>query len=956
MTPESASRAPADLQQELAQSLDEVRALSEVIQAVSSSLDLGQVLNTIMSHAVRLAGADASAVFEIDPAREVLVGVASLNLSAAFLQAVEAAPADLSRGVLKRAAESGQPFQMPDVEKAPNYVFRAPTLGEGFRAHLAVPIAGEPLRGFVVFRRAPGLFEDRVVNLLKALANQSKVAIDNARLFQQLQARTSQLARSVEEFRALGEVSRAVSSTLDLRQILTTIASHAVNLSNSDSCGIYEFNPDQGIFEVIAAHNISREFADALLKMRVDPRAGVLGRAFQSDQPVQIPDVAEALDFPFQEIVLKEGFGALLAVPMRTERAIRGLVLYRKATGPFDERTVNLVTALASQSKVAMENARLFVAVQEQSRNLEQLYRLSVSIQAALSLPDRLQLILKAVQDVIGFDRAIILLPDPEEANLEVGASIGMGDDPPPSRIALAAIPSVEKAFREQVEVVFDRGQEIPREYRLLPEYARMAFFRSTTFAVLPLVSRGKTVGVLVVDNRVSQKPLARNLEILRTFASDAAVAIENARLFQGVQAQRVQLEELSGTMEQLYRLSTAMQEPLSLKEQLSRVLDAARQVVRIDRFYVWAVNRSGDKLVNVAGAGLTQEESEGLEKTEIPLPLAGALSKAYRDGVSLVFNEQNPLPAELRFSPPYSALKAVRSKSFLVVPMIARGRPVGVLSGDNKRSKTPIQPHTATLLQTFASHAAVAIENARLFQELEDKGRQLEAASRHKSEFLANMSHELRTPLNAIIGFSEVLLERMFGELNDKQAEYLNDITSSGRHLLSLINDILDLSKIEAGRMDLELSTFDLPLALENALTLVRERAARHGIALALTVDKRLGAFAGDERKFKQILLNLLSNAIKFTPEGGRISVKAMPADNSVEISDTGIGIAPEDQETIFEEFRQAGSDYARKREGTGLGLTLTKKFVEMHGGKIRVKSEVGKGSTFTFTLPVRQ
>jgi signal transduction histidine kinase len=260
-------------------------------------------------------------------------------------------------------------------------------------------------------------------------------------------------------------------------------------------------------------------------------------------------------------------------------------------------------------------------------------------------------------------------------------------------------------------------------------------------------------------------------------------------------------------------------------------------------------------------------------------------------------------------------------------------------------------------LLQTFASHAAVAVQNARLFQEIQDKSRQLETASRHKSEFLANMSHELRTPLNAIIGFSEVLLERMFGELNEKQAEYLQDVLASGRHLLSLINDILDLSKVEAGRMELVLATFDLPLALENAVTLVRERATRRRVALEIAIDERLGDFVGDERKIHQILLNLLSNAVKFTPEGGRVGVNAVPTDGAVEISvrDTGIGIAPEDQTAIFEEFRQVGSDHTGKREGTGLGLALAKRFVELHGGKIWVQSEIGKGSTFTFTLPVR-
>ena len=258
---------------------------------------------------------------------------------------------------------------------------------------------------------------------------------------------------------------------------------------------------------------------------------------------------------------------------------------------------------------------------------------------------------------------------------------------------------------------------------------------------------------------------------------------------------------------------------------------------------------------------------------------------------------------------------------------------------------------------KTFATQSALAIQNARLFREIADKGRQLEAASRHKSEFLANMSHELRTPLNAILGFSEVLAERMFGEVNDKQAEYLQDILSSGRHLLSLINDILDLSKVEAGRLELELGRFHLPTALDNALTLVRERATRHGITLTQTVDERLGDIVADERKVKQILLNLLSNAVKFTPEGGRVGLTATAADGviTIAVSDTGIGIAPEDQAAIFEEFRQVGRDDARKQEGTGLGLTLAKKFVELHGGRIGVQSQVGQGSTFSFTLPVR-
>jgi signal transduction histidine kinase len=218
-------------------------------------------------------------------------------------------------------------------------------------------------------------------------------------------------------------------------------------------------------------------------------------------------------------------------------------------------------------------------------------------------------------------------------------------------------------------------------------------------------------------------------------------------------------------------------------------------------------------------------------------------------------------------------------------------------------------------------------------------------------------MSHELRTPLNAVIGFSEVLRERMFGELNEKQSEYVNDIHSSAEHLLSLINDILDLSKVEAGSMELELTTFNVATVIDYALTLIRERAARHGITLEHTDALDLPDISADERKFKQILLNLLSNAVKFTPKGGRVRVAARAVDGAVEVSvsDTGIGLAPQDLEAVFDKFRQVGRSSLGKAEGTGLGLALTREFVELHGGKIWVTSELDKGSTFTFLLPMR-
>jgi signal transduction histidine kinase len=332
-------------------------------------------------------------------------------------------------------------------------------------------------------------------------------------------------------------------------------------------------------------------------------------------------------------------------------------------------------------------------------------------------------------------------------------------------------------------------------------------------------------------------------------------------------------------------------------------------------------------------GEGVIGRTAVTLEPAQVPdITVAGAYESRLRDNLI------------------ESGVRAV-----LAVPMLRKSRLIGCLAVI-RNTPGDFPPETIELLRTFATQSALAIQNARLFLEIEDKSRQLEAASRHKSEFLANMSHELRTPLNAVIGFSEVLGERMFGELNEKQEEYLKDIYASGQHLLSLINDILDLSKIEAGRLELELADFHLLQAIENALVLVRERALRHGITLEQAIDPRLGEIRGDERKVKQVLLNLLSNAIKFTPDGGRINVRAVPRDASVEVSvsDTGVGIAPADQEAIFEEFRQVGTA-AKKVEGAGLGLTLSRKFVELHGGRIWVDSQLGTGSTFTFTIPLR-
>jgi signal transduction histidine kinase len=427
----------------------------------------------------------------------------------------------------------------------------------------------------------------------------------------------------------------------------------------------------------------------------------------------------------------------------------------------------------------------------------------------------------------------------------------------------------------------------------------------------------------------------------------------------------------------------------------LSPVQDLITQIKPGARGYAYIVDSSGHLVTGPADSTLfTQANLASLEQVHRALTAGGAAAQgnvtaANPQGTSVfsAFHTIAPTGWVLLVEQPQdealSPLNAVivRTVILLVIGLfvaalvsllLARRMATPILalekaaarigSGQlDQRIEVKGRDELAALSETFNNMAAELRESysgledkvASRTQELAETSRQLEAASRHKSAFVANMSHELRTPLNAIIGFSEVLLDRMFGELNEKQEDYLKDILTSGKHLLALINDILDLSKVEAGRMDLDVQTFFLPDALESTVSLMRERAMRSGIDLQLRVDPGIGLIDADERRVKQVLFNLMTNALKFTPTGGHVTVAAGADDDKVRVavSDDGVGIAEADQARIFEEFEQAGSGGAQ--EGTGLGLALSRRFVEMLGGRLWLESVAGEGSTFIFTLP---
>jgi signal transduction histidine kinase/CheY-like chemotaxis protein len=474
----------------------------------------------------------------------------------------------------------------------------------------------------------------------------------------------------------------------------------------------------------------------------------------------------------------------------------------------------------------------------------------------------------------------------------------------------------------------------------------RMTGFR--TIMGVPMLLEGEVVGVLSVW-RTQVRPFSdRAEELLTTFAAQAALAVRTVRLFRRLQSRTDELGRKLNQLEALGAVGQAVSSSLNLTEVLTTIITQAVQMSASDGGSIYEFDEATREFRVETVYGTSQQALDALRRAHIGLD-GTFIGQAAMQGRPLELTDLREAPRD----PHLSVLAEAGWRSLVAVPMLREGRIVGAMV---IRRHTPgrIPKEIYDLLETFASQSALALINAQLYRQLERQSAALAVASQHKSEFLASMSHELRTPLNAIIGFSEVLLERMFGDLNERQDDYLRDIWSSGKHLLELLNDILDLSKIEAGQMVLNRSEFAARESLEYCLSMVRERAVKQRIQLSLEIDPQVGLIDADRLRFRQVVLNLLSNAVKFTPEGGRVEVRGFLRDQDlvVEVTDTGPGVPAEDRQRIFDAFQQ-GARHPEQTEGTGLGLTLSKRILELHGGRIWVESEPGQGSTFGFALP---
>jgi PAS domain S-box-containing protein len=606
-----------------------------------------------------------------------------------------------------------------------------------------------------------------------------------------------------------------------------------------------------------------------------------------------------------------------------------------KGNRPFDPTTLDPLRLLADQAALASEHSRLYAAAQPVLRRSLQLSEVYPAFAAA-------------VKALVAYDRIGVVVPEGEKLVMALSVA-----EPP-----LASWQGQSWAHAEGTAGGWVLAQKKPRLVRDLTTEA--ATFTDDAFMLqegirstlmLPLVAGDEAVGFFFLDNRTPNAYTERDLELLDPVAQQLALAIQNTRLLKELQERSSELARSVEEMKVLREIGQAVNSTLDLQTVLTTIIAHAVQLSGAAGGAIYEYDEGSQGFILRTTYGMDEELVAALQENPVRLG-EGAVGRAAiaREPIELPDIEAAAYDPRLRSLMEKSGFQAI-----LNVPLLQEDRIVGGLAVYRK-APGEYSRETVDLLRTFADQSVLAIENARLFREIEEKGRQLEIASKHKSQFLANMSHELRTPLNAILGYTELILDGIYGEVPDKIRDVLKRLENSGRHLLGLINDVLDISKIEAGPLTLALAEYSMKEVVQAAVTVVDSLAAEKHLELKVSVPPDLPRARGDERRLTQVLLNLAGNAIKFTETGEvRVEVTASDGVFLVSVADTGPGIAEADQQKIFEQFQQAETFTAGKKGGTGLGLAIAKHIIELHGGRIWVESSPGQGSTFRFTLPIR-
>jgi PAS domain S-box-containing protein len=743
-----------------------------------------------------------------------------------------------------------------------------------------------------------------------------------------------------ESFQTLYQASFALNEPIGLKKWFNGFLRTAQDVLHVDRLTILLADPDGMWLEAVA----STETVQALESIRVPIalEGGAIADCFMTRKTIiwdahgDMPDKFK-LRPPYDEIdAFRSHVFAIVPLTVQ-EQTIGVLAAGWKGTRPFDPATVEPLHMLAAQAAVATEHSRLYAAAQpvlRRSLRLEEVYPAFAA----------------AVKALLAYDRIGVVVPEGDQLVMALSVA-----EPPLASWQGQAWPRSDGTAGEWV-----MSERQPRLIRDLHAASGKSFVDDTfmikegvrSTVMLPLVAGDEAVGFFFLDNLTPGAYTERDLELLEPVAQQLALAIQNSRLLKELQQRSEELARSVEELKVLGEVGQAVNSSLDLPTVLMTILEHAVALSRTDVGAIYEYNEKSAEFHLRAAHGLDEDLMRTLRADTARLG-EGSVGRSAARRTPIAISDLEATTGE---NPPLAGLLADAGvRAILNVPLLREDRIYGGLSV-GRRSPGEFPGQVKELLRNFAIQSVLAIQNARQFHEIEEKGRQLEIASKHKSQFLANMSHELRTPLNAILGYTELILDGIYGDVSKKIREVLMRLDENGRHLLNLINDVLDLSKIEAGSLRLSLSDYSMAEVVRAALNAIEPQATDKGLAIEVHVPDDLPTGWGDERRLTQAILNLAGNAVKFT-EAGRIRIECSAANGSylVSVSDTGPGIADGDQERVFEEFQQVEGSSTRTKGGTGLGLSISKRIVELHGGVIWLESIVGEGSTFRISLPVR-